>query len=50
MVEAYLEGITFTLISALIRTYIPNNQIIIVIICIFFYIVVFRDINTNNGI
>lgn len=48
---SFLETIAFTFLAALIRNYIPNDRIILVVICVLAYTIVFRDYNkTNNSI
>lgn len=39
----YLEIIAFSFLCTLIKSYIPNEQIILVMLCLFGYIIVFRD-------
>lgn len=45
----YIEIITFSLLGAIIRSNISNEQIIFVVICLLGYIIVFRDFNTRKN-
>lgn len=44
----FLETMAFIFLSTLIRSYIPNNQIVLVLFCVFVYIVIFRDYNNPD--
>lgn len=46
---SFIETIAFSFLCALIRTYISNEQMIIVILCLCLYIIVFRDYNLNKS-
>lgn len=42
----FLEALAFTFLCALIRSTINNNQIILVLLCVFLYVKIFQEYNT----
>lgn len=44
-----LETIAFTFLCSLIRSYVPNNQLMLIILLVFIYVIIFREFNKNNS-
>lgn len=41
------ETIAFSLLGALIRSYVTNDQIILMLLCVFTYVLIFRSYNQS---
>lgn len=43
----FLEALAFTFLCALIRSSINTNQIMLVLLCVFFYVRLFQEYNST---
>ena len=44
-----LETIAFTCLSSLIRSYIPDNQLMIIILFVFVFVIIIKEFNKSNS-
>lgn len=43
-----IETFAFAIICAMLRTYVNNENLILLLLCVYLYVIIFRDEHLNN--